>query len=352
MIDRIDPINDPRWEGLVNEHDHASVFHTVGWLRALKDTYGFRPVAYTTASAGTALTDGLVLCDIDSWLTGRRSVSLPFSDHCRPLVSDHDTLMRLLTFMHVMRRNTDQRFIEIRPFLESDAKSHRILPFLKHRTFLRHAIDLTQNTDVIFSRFNKSERYAVHRAEREGLAYEAGASSTLLKEFYSLLVLTRRRQGLPPQPFNWFANLKQYLKQHMIIRIARRNEVPVAGMVTLSFRGTTIYKYACSDRAFGYLGGAPFLCWKAIQEEKAHGAREFDLGRSDTRHEGLISFKERLGAQRKELVYYRDAMTKSSYNGDRPTTSYCQQLASRVFLPIVPTCLFIFAGRVMYRHVG
>ena len=31
------------------------------------------------------LENGFLFCRVESWLTGRRLVSLPFSDHCEPL---------------------------------------------------------------------------------------------------------------------------------------------------------------------------------------------------------------------------------------------------------------------------
>jgi hypothetical protein len=34
-----DPLQDPRWAELVGRHPHASVFHTTGWLEALRRSY-------------------------------------------------------------------------------------------------------------------------------------------------------------------------------------------------------------------------------------------------------------------------------------------------------------------------
>ena len=85
---RIQPLQDPRWAELVNRHPRSSVFHTVAWLEALHRTYGYQPVVYTTCPPGVALEDGLVFCRVTSWLTGRRLVSLPFSDHCDPLLNN------------------------------------------------------------------------------------------------------------------------------------------------------------------------------------------------------------------------------------------------------------------------
>ncbi len=82
---QVDPIQDTRWAELVKRHPAASVFHTIGWLSALQYTYGYDPVAFTTSPPDAPLKNALVFCQINSWLTGRRMVSLPFSDHCEPL---------------------------------------------------------------------------------------------------------------------------------------------------------------------------------------------------------------------------------------------------------------------------
>src|SRR5262245_20854490 len=84
----IDPLTDPRWPTLVGHHQGGSVFHTRGWLEALKRTYGFEPTALTAESPDGQFASGMVFCRVNSWLTGRRLVSLPFSDHCDPLVTD------------------------------------------------------------------------------------------------------------------------------------------------------------------------------------------------------------------------------------------------------------------------
>jgi hypothetical protein len=72
---QVDPTKDVRWAQLVDRHPRASVFHTVGWLQALRRTYGYEPVVFTTSSPTGDLENGLVFCRIKSWLTGRRLVS-------------------------------------------------------------------------------------------------------------------------------------------------------------------------------------------------------------------------------------------------------------------------------------
>src|SRR5215469_14248266 len=99
---QFDPTQDPRWAELVNRHPKASVFHSVAWLKALRRTYGYEPVAFTTSSPIGELKNGLVFCRINSWLTGCRLVSLPFSDHCEPLCDSVDELDFLIRYLQTM----------------------------------------------------------------------------------------------------------------------------------------------------------------------------------------------------------------------------------------------------------
>src|SRR5580700_9061241 len=95
-VHRLDPLQDPRWHALVSVHPRASVFHTVGWLQALYRTYDYRPIVYTTSPPTSELKNGIVFSFVRSWLTGRRIVSLPFSDHCDPLCEDTEELRVLM----------------------------------------------------------------------------------------------------------------------------------------------------------------------------------------------------------------------------------------------------------------
>ena len=90
-----DPLRDPRWARFVQGHPKASIFHTAGWLRSLQRTYRFVPIAFTTSGPAEELGNALAFCGVRSWLTGDRLVSLPFSDHCDPLVRSDDELQAL-----------------------------------------------------------------------------------------------------------------------------------------------------------------------------------------------------------------------------------------------------------------
>ena len=351
---------------LVARHPRASVFHMPGWLEALRRTYGYEPVAYTTTPPGTALANGMVLCRVYSRLTGRRIVSLPFSDHCDPLVEhagDLESLMRALERDCLGERCA---YFEVRPRTALSTSAPELEPA---QTFCLHSVDLTPGLEDIFHRLHKdSIQRKIRRADRDGVIYEEGRGDALLEQFYHLLLRTRRRQHLPPQPRAWFRNLVDCLGDQVKIRVASKDGHPIASIVTLSFRDMMVYKYGGSDERFHILGGMPLLLWRSIQEAKGNGARELDLGRSDCDNPGLITFKDRWGASRSQLTYWRyparlAPVTTPGWRTKVPSgvlpyipnslviADWRTKVAKRIF-PYIPDSLLIATSKLLYRHVG
>lgn len=341
----IDPLTDSRWEELVAVHPGSSIFHTRVWLQALRTTYGYRPVVYGT-TRGARLEEAVVFCRVESWLTGRRLVSLPFCDHCQPLASGA-ALDAILTHARKEQQKTGLRYVELRPVTCNPQESAAV-GFEGSERFTLHAIDLNPELPALFKRMhNTSIRQMINRAEREGLTYEVGRSEELLQKFRNLLFLTRRRHGVPPQPAAWFRNLATMLGDRMRVHVASKDGVPAASILTLHFGQQIVYKYGCSDPRFNNLGGTPALIWKVIQQGKQEGATSLDLGRSDLSNPGLIAFKERLGGHATELSYYRTpgAVERAAETG--PAREWAAKLLARM-----PDSLFGAAGTLLYRHMG
>ena len=351
-IHTLNPLQDSRWPEFLRSDPAASVFHTPGWLEALRRTYGYEPIVFTTASSGEELKNGIVFCRVKDWLGSCRMVSAPFSDHCQPLVDSEENFKLLLGALRQNQERERWRYIELRPLASWDTGQETQASFAKGEEFLFHTLDLRPSLDDIFHNFHKScVQRKIHRAERENLDYEAGRSESLLAKFYHLLLLTRRRHQLPPQPLAWFRNLADCLGDRLAIRLVSKDGQPIASILTLSFKNSLVYKYGCSDAQFHNLGGMPLLFWRAIQEGKELGAEEFDLGRSDRDNPGLVAFKDHLGAARSKLGYFR-----ASRNGSRSPTAagladWRLRLAKGVFARM-PNSLLKIAGKLLYRHMG
>ena len=341
---QVDPLQDPRWKELLLRHPSATVFHTPEWLEALRRTYGYEPIVPTTSAPSRELTEGLAACRVSSWLTGRRLVSLPFSDHCEPLVSCMEEFQHLLSGLKQEAVRSQYKYIEFRPLSFSLG---RVSGLERSESFCVHKLDLGPTAAELFSGFHKDcVQRKIRRAEREDLVYEDGNSAALLRKFYDLQVITRRRQQLPPQPFAWFRNLAVCMGDKLKVRLVSKDGKPVASILTLQFRRILVYKYGCSDKLFSNLGGMQLLFWRAILEAKREGLSEFDLGRSDLGNDGLIHFKDRLGAKRTAVSYWRYGASSDA----RPDTR--KMAVARRVVSHLPSAWLTTAGSLFYRHVG
>jgi CelD/BcsL family acetyltransferase involved in cellulose biosynthesis len=342
----IDPLKDTRWDDLVRSHPRACAFHQRGWLQALASTYGYKPLVVTHAAAGQRLTSGMVFCEVRSWITGNRLVSLPFSDHCEPLWKDERNLGEFANWMRAECDRGHWKYAELRPLSPDSPPDHA---FQESDSFWFHTLDLTPSIEQIFRSLHRNSiQRRIQKAERERLAYETGRSEEMLDDFFRLLMLTRRRHRLPPQPRSWFRNLIAGMGQDLTIRLARKDGTAIATLLTLRHRNHVIYKYGCSDERFHQLAGMPFLFWKLIEESKSTGAEQIDFGRTDMGNDGLTTFKDRFGTSRRKLSYFRypASMRQKSEN-----FSAIRSAAQRVFSAL-PDAVISGAGRLFYRHLG
>lgn len=343
-----DPVHDPRWADLVDRHPSASVFHSPAWLDALRRTYGYEPLVVTT-SRGREIDNGLVVCRVRGFGVNRL-VSLPFSDHCEPLVSEPAEARTLAEGAIGLSRERRWGPIEIRPRSATGLMDAAVTPGLlqpAHRYCL-HEIDLRPDPRQIFADFHHSStQRAIRRADRERVRFDTGRSDALLDAFYNLLRMSRRRHGLPPQPMAWYRNLRDTMGEALAVHVAHQGDRPIAAVLILSSRSTTYYKYGGSDATRHQLGAMPSLLWRVIQASRDAGATTLDLGRSDLDQPGLIAFKDHLGARQSILTYYRYPHGPAGSPGD----AWLARAAGRVFSKM-PDMALDFAGRVLYRHLG
>jgi GNAT acetyltransferase-like protein len=341
----IDPLQDARWHKLLAQHRHSTVFHTPAWLSALKQTYGYAVSALTTSAPGEDLKNAVVFCRVQSWLTGRRVVSVPFADHCTPLVNRAEEFECLLSTLQRECEGRKRSYIEIRSVSD---RRERARGFSESGRFHLHRLDLRPSLDELFHGLHPScIRRRLARALKERFVYEEGRSEDLLQKFYQLAILTRRRQYLPPQPLAWFRNLIRSLGEQLKLRVISLSGKPAAAILTIEFQRTMTYKYGFSDSTFHPLGSMQLLLWKAIEEAKNAELSEFDMGRTDWTNEGLATFKDRWGCRRFHITHLRyPAIT---------TRLERASLRTRLAKPLfawAPDTILTVAGNLLYRHMA
>ena len=347
-IYQIDPTADERWPKFVERHPNASVFHTVNWLKTLQQTYRYVPVVFTTSPATSELKNGLVFCRVESWLTGHRLVSLPFSDHCEPLCEVGEDLSQLIDDLRASTDHQNLKYVEVRPVNGNFGQASEAAGFRPAASYYLHVLDLSHSLDEVFKGLDRdSVQRRIQRAERVGLSEKCGRSEDLLKEFYGLFVLTRGRHHLPPIPYSWFRNLIQFHGQALEIRLACKDDTPIAAILTLRHKNAIYYKYGCSDAQFNRFGAIPWLFWSAISAAKRDGATRFDLGRTEEESTGLLTFKNHWVPEPQRLIYWRFPEIPSL----GAANNWKLKMAKHLFSSM-PGSLRTMAGNIIYRHIG
>jgi lipid II:glycine glycyltransferase (peptidoglycan interpeptide bridge formation enzyme) len=256
----------------------------------------------------------------------------------------------LNAIVETLRRHCRERrlsYLEVRPL----AQRNELAPeFRTSAEYYLHRLDLTPSLATLFSALHKdSTQRKIRRAEREGLRYEEGRSAELLSIFYKLLVLTRRRHRVPPQPLSWYKNITSSFGSAAKIRVAFKDQRPIASIFTISYKNTLVYKWGCSDAAFHRFGGMHFLLWKCVLESKRRGFHTFDLGRSGSGDTGLVVFKDRWGAVREQLFYSRyDASPAAK---EPLAHRWAMRIGQQIFTRM-PSSLQTAIGSLLYKHVG
>jgi hypothetical protein len=306
-------------------------------------------VVFTTSSPTEELNNGLVFCHVNSWLTGHRLVSLPFSDHCEPLFDSVKDVNFLVRYLQASLERKEWESLEVRPISVNFGHTDNGVGFVPEATYFLHTLDLRPDIDNVFQSLDKdSIQLPFERAERAGLVEKSGTSGDLLKEFYRLLVTTRVRSAAPPPPYAWFRNL---LHSHGIvleIRMAYHNEIPIAAILTVRFRDVVYYMHGCSHARFEGLGATPWLLWRAVAAAKSNGANEFEMGRTEENNAGLLAFKNHWVPCPKRLVYWRYSDHSQSRDSG---VSWKLKLAKGVF-SYMPSGLSTIVGKLLYRHLG
>ena len=340
----IDPAADPRWDDFIQAHPQSSIFHTRAWLEALQRTYEYRVRAVTTSAPSSELRSAIPYCEVTGFFGKHRMVSLPFSDHCQPLF-DTEEHMRVLVAHMLTKCDTEKwDYFELRPTEPIAA----VLGLEESERFVFHRLNLRRNPKEVFASLHKDcVQRKIRRAENAGLVVEDGTTDVLLKKFYRLLVMTRRRHGLPAQPMQWFRNLISGFGSNLTISVASSPSQAVAAIITIRHNRTVVYKYGATDRRFVSLGGMQLLLWRAMQQAMQEGLWEFDLGRSDLNDAGLVTFKNRWDAEQSILSYLRYGDMLST----RLAKTY-RSLLRKYVCAHTPKAVLTAAGRMFYRQLG
>ena len=333
---------DPRWLTFIESRPDAVIFHHPAWINVLAQSYRYNPFILAHCSPMGEILAGLPMMEVKSIFTGRRWVSLPFSDYRKPLAVNETALQEFALRLTDLSKQTDTPRIELRwQFPPQEA----IAAYQHHVLHLNH---LEADFDAVFHKIHKRMRKHIRQVEKSDLRVEMGTHPEDMRKFYQLQLETRRRHGVPVQPRKFFDLLgTQLLEKGMgFILTAYQDDRLLAGLVLLHYQNTVTLKYSADTRNYGKLKPNYLMDITAIRWAHEHGFPSLDYGRSALDNIGLREYKTRLGAEESPLIY--------GVIGDEPPNDADSKLEPIMESIIRHSPRFVCraAGEILYRHVG
>lgn len=338
-----DPTSDPAWLDLVDRSPTATVFHHPRWLELLRSQYGYEMLACRVEDDG-GLQAALPIARIESRLTGRRLVALPFSDICPPLLSPDAGPDALEALGQALAAERWRSGLEL--------TVHAAIPeapgaFVQPR-FLRHLLALSTDPAEVEGRYSKSQvKRGIKKALREGLRSERRTDVAALDAFYALHMRTRRKLGVPTQPRSFIRRFAELFDAGLgFVQLVLDGDRPVAASVFLTCNGTVTYKYGASDERALAKRPNNLLFSEAIRWACEAGLGTLDFGRTDVDNSGLSAFKRSWGAEEESLSY--------TYFAEREPAPgpALRDRALAAVLKRSPPVASRLVGEALYRHFG
>jgi len=396
-LEIIDPTKYPNWDEMLLRATDASFFHSSAWARVLSESYGYTPL-YFTMMKGDSFRVLVPVMEIKSFLTGKRGVSLPFTDYCEPIIEEGIEFQDILNPIINHGKKSGWKYIELRvgksqfpvpssglPVASSQFSVHgskdgsnldpgpstgnkplvadsltRTLNLEPRNisttgneffiTYLGHTLDLTKGEKGISSGLRDSTRRNINKAEKKKVEVRIEGTAGAIDEFCRLNCLTRREHGLPPQPRHFFTKVHREVisRGNGFVALAYHQRKAIAGNVYFHFGRQAVYKYGASDKRYQSLRANNLVMWEAIKWFVGKGFKSLCFGRTEPENEGLRRFKRGWGTQEYQIPYFKYDLQEGAFaSGKKQGRSIYAGL-----LRATPAPVLNIIGSLLYRHMG
>ena len=315
------------------------LFVDPAWWHVIADTYDMYVDVDWIEDAAGGVRSALPTVTIND-PSGRRAVSLPFCDFVDAPMQERDwsALVTPLieTGQHVMLDTLADHPAMADPRFESQVDG------------VDYVVAVDRAPSELVAGFSQLARRQIRRARGAGIRYRLATDLDSLRAYHQLHLGVRRfRHGLLAQPFSMFESIHEHFIEpgRGGVIVGELDGVVVGGCVVLVTDSAVHYKFSASapeQRSNGVSHGAVFA---ALQYTSEMGRSDFDFGRSDLAHTGLVDFKRRYRPKERLLARHcAGPQLDPSFRGR------LHQLTELFVDPSMPDSLTEFAGDHLYRY--
>lgn len=339
----INPLTDA-WNDMLISANDSSFFHTTNWANVLMKSYSYTP-KYFARIANDQIADLLPIMEVKSIITGKRGISLPFSDYCELVCSEKNGYKEILEFLKDYGNKAGWKYLELRA-------GEKIFPDVTpSMRFYGHRLKLSEDYEDNFKQLRGSTQRNIRKSLREGVKVRIDATKTAVEEFYRLNCITRRQHGLPPQPRRFFHHIYDCIisQGKGIVVLAAHEGNSVAASMYFHHGSKLLYKYGASDTIYQNLRANNLVMWEAIKWGCQNGFKEFCFGRTEQHNLGLVQFKMGWGAEQNTIYYYKYDLRKGCFVSELPRQE--ESLSHKAFRKM-PVPVLKAIGNILYRHMA
>lgn len=351
-IKLIDPIEDSRWDQFVENHPFGWIHHLSAWKECLEKSFKHIKGFYLTRldDSGKNIKAGLPVFHVKSWLIRKRLVSIPFATLCDPLITTNNDMAILFEAALNLSKKQKSSYIQIRTNLSASLIENELFSISYY--YKNHYLSLTTELDDLKKTFHrKTVRQSLNRTKRSNLRLIISDNESDLANFYNLYKMTRRRNGLPSQPFIFFKTLWElFYPENLNLVMAEIGSNIIAGVIFYKFKNRVSLEYSGWDRQYAKICPNHFLFWEAIKLAKNEGYEILDFGRTAVSNLNLLDFKSRWGTKVVDIPQFCYPANKleKAHQIDR---LWKYKLMS-IICKHAPESLQSIIGKFCYRHLG
>lgn len=321
------------WEELLSTSTAPSPYMLPQWSAILAQTYNWKPCHMAAISDGQ-LVGLLPALEGTSFLGSKTFHALPFSHLTPPLARSPEIAAQLVQGLAEHAEQQGGRKVVFHSPPASLGITDTQSPAeLQHWHSIggqqRSVLDLNQFRETGNKMFSLSAIRNARKAAKLGVSVTESSTAESYAQLYTMILHTRRRQGVPPYPEKLFAALSGC--SHFRLFCANLHGRHVSAMVVLALKKRAIYLYGASHPDAFPARANDYLFSQVITQLADEGFDELDFGQTPDWHSELLRFKKKWGCTStslKHVVWTR-----------KPTPAPCTDLRNSAIGHIASACI-------------
>ncbi|MCK9186368.1 peptidoglycan bridge formation glycyltransferase FemA/FemB family protein [Candidatus Gracilibacteria bacterium] len=317
------------WDEFVNSHPIGSIHQSSAWARFQGAIKGRGQYWIIGLMDDKKIIGGTVVVRHKmpkgfSWFYGSRGPLLDYENLTEKEINEQAAL--ILEEITKLAKTEKAIFLRFDTPILAKTSKHTSLLFKNFRKIKEGfypqdtlVLDLEKSEEELLSEMKPKGRYNIKLAEKKGVKVEEyrgkKALGKAMDDFYELLGDTTARDGFTRHPKEVYVAMVENLTPEKtqfnmshppegILYIAKFENIPVAGMIAVSYKDATTYYYGASSNEYRNTMAPYLLQWHAIKEAKKEGFKWYDfMGISPENNEkhklsGVTDFKNKFGGTR------------------------------------------------------